>query len=139
MEISMAPKWVRGVVFGLAALALSGCASMATTPELAVRERATSHWKARLSGDMEAAYAFMPPSYRAVTTLDGYKKGFGNAAKLTSAQVEQVKCESADKCVSTTKIEARVALARASASAVTTVYDEVWVRENGQWWVFPTQ
>ena len=122
----------------LAAFALAGCASMATTPELAVRERATGHWKARLAGDQEAAYLFMPPSYRAVTTLEGYKKGFGTAAQLTAAQVEQVKCESQDKCVATSKIEAKVGLRRASAPPIVTYYDEVWVRESGHWWLFPT-
>jgi hypothetical protein len=37
------------------------------------------------------------------------------------------------------KLEARVALQRARAAPIVTYYEEVWVRENGQWWLFPTQ
>ena len=81
---------------------------------------------------------FMPPSYRAVTTLDGYKKGFGAAVQLKAAQVERVKCETQDKCVATSKVEANAPLARRSTPPIVMYYDEVWVRENGQWWLFPT-
>lgn len=138
MAVSLTQSCVRRLALGLAALALAGCATTASTPELAVRERANSHWKSRLADDLDTAYTFMPPSYRAITPLAGYKKAFGGAVKLTAAQVERVKCETEDKCVATSKIEARQALQRASAPPIVTYYDEVWVRENGQWWLFPT-
>lgn len=139
MAVSLTHSRVRRLVLALAALALAGCATVAATPELAVRERATNHWKARLADDLDTAYTFMPPSYRAVTPLNSYKQAFGAAVKLTAAQVERVRCENDDKCVATTRIEARPTLQRASAAPIATYYDEVWVRENGQWWLFPTQ
>jgi len=139
MTVSLTPAALRKVALALTALVLAGCATTAATPELAVRERANALWTAKLAGDYDTAYTFMPPSYRAVTSLDRYKKGFGAAVKLIAAQVERVKCEEPDKCVATTKIEARAVLQRASTPPIVTGYDEVWVRENGQWWLFPTQ
>jgi len=128
----------RWLAAALATLAFAGCATVAATPELAVRERAVGHWKARMANDTEAAYAYMPPSYRAVKSLDSYKKSLGDV-QLTAAQVERVTCESADKCVATAKIEAKVTLRRANTPPIVTYYDETWIRENGQWWVFPAQ
>jgi hypothetical protein len=129
-------RWLAGA---LATLALAGCAAVtATTPEAAVRERAVGHWKARLANDTERSYAFMPPSYRALKSLESYKKSFGDV-QLTSAQVERVTCETADKCVATAKIEAKVALRRANTAPIVTYYDETWIREDGQWWLFPSQ
>ena len=138
MAVSMTHATFRRLACGLAAVVLAGCASVAANPEQAVRERATGHWKARMARDHEAAYAYMPPSFRAVTTLEAYKKRFGEA-NLTAAQVERVKCETEDKCVATSKVAAKVLLRSASAGDVSTLFDEVWIRENGQWWLFPTQ
>jgi hypothetical protein len=138
MANSLTRVTLRRLAGGLAVLLLAGCASVAVKPEQAVRERATAHWKARMARDAEAAYAYMPPSYRAVTTLDTYKRRYGEL-QLTAAQVEAVKCETEDKCVASSKVEARVALRGASTPAVSTLYDEVWIRENGQWWLFPAQ
>jgi hypothetical protein len=104
-----------------------------------VRQRATEHWKARQASDFAKAYSFMPPSYRAVTSLEAYKRGFGGAVQLKNTQVDQAVCDSPDKCVVTMRLEAKVALTRANTPPIVTYYEEVWVRENGQWWLFPTQ
>ena len=139
MEISFARAWVRQVALGLAAVVLAGCATMAASPEAAVKARATDYWKARIAADYEKAYGFMPPSYRAVTSLDRYKGAFGAAAQLTSAEVDEVKCEATDRCVVTSKLEAKIALQRAKVPPVVTFFDETWIQEGGQWWLFPTQ
>ena len=138
MTVNLTRTGSRWLTRGLAALLLAGCASVTKSPEMLVRERATALWQVKLAGDYDAAYTFMPPSYRAITTLASYKKSFGAAVKLIAAEVEQVKCESPDKCVTTTKIEAKALLQRASVPPIVTGYDEIWVRENGQWWLFPT-
>ena len=138
MAVSSTQPGLRRLAIGLAAVVLAGCATMASTPELVVRERATAHWKARLAADFDTAYTFTPPSYRAVTSLASYRGNFGGAVQVTAAQIEQVKCETQDKCITTTKITARATLQRASVPPIVTYYDEIWVRENGQWWLFPT-
>jgi len=108
------------------------------TPELAVRARAGEIWQAKVIGDYDRAYTYMPPSYRAVSSVADYKKTFGGAVRIVAAEVISVKCETQDKCVAEMKIEARAALARGSAAPIVTHFDETWVREAGVWWLFPT-
>ena len=139
MAVSFTRLCLRRVAFGLAAIVLAGCATMAPSPELAVRQRATESWQARQASDYEKAYGFTPPSYRAVTSLEAYKRGFGGAVQLKGVQVDQVVCETQDKCVAAIRLEARPVLRAGNAAPIVTYYEEVWVRENGQWWLFPTQ
>lgn len=119
-------------------VALWGCATTPATPELAVREKATEVWQAKVAGDYRKAYTYMPPSYRAVTTVEGYTKTMGAAVKLVGAEVVSVKCETEDKCVAHMKLEARAALARGMSAPIVSHFNEVWVRESGGWWLFPT-
>jgi hypothetical protein len=136
--VKLSAAAVRRISLSILALSLAGCASMASTPEQAVRDRANGHWRARLANDLEASYGFLPPSYRALTPLQKYKASFGNAAQLTAAQVVGVKCETQDKCVATSRIEAKAApLMRGNVPPIVTHYEETWVRESGQWWLFP--
>lgn len=122
----------------LAAAVLWGCAAAPATPELAVRERAKQVWQAKVAGDYDKAYGFMPPSYRAVNSPADYKKAFGGAVRLIAAEVVSVRCETSDKCTAEMKIEARAALARGASAPIVTYFDEVWVREAATWWLFPT-
>lgn len=124
----------------MAAIALAGCATIATTPEAVVRTRATEQWKARIAGDLDTTYRYTTPSYRGGTSLDKYKKGFGGAVQIKSAEVAGVVCENADKCVVNTKVEATpmLMLGRRTLPPIVTYIDENWLREEGQWWLFPT-
>src|SRR6185369_5812201 len=139
VSVSFTRSCLRPLAFGLAAIVLAGCATMVASPEKVVQERATENWKARQANDYDKAYAFTPPSYRAVTSLESFKRGFGGAVQLKDVQVDKVVCETQDKCVATVRLEAKFALARANTPPIVTYYDEVWVRENSQWWLFPTQ
>ncbi len=139
MAVQLAQAFTRRLALGFVAIAIAGCATVGSTPEQAVQQRATENWKARQASDYEKAYTFMPPSYRAVTPLATYKRGFGTAVQLTDVKVEKVVCETADKCVATSRLEAKALTLRGKAPPIVTYYDEVWVRENAQWWLFPTQ
>lgn len=134
------PVFIRRAAAVLASLALAGCATVSMKPEAVVRDRATQNWKARIAGDLDATYRFTTPSYRGATTLERYKGGFGGAVQLTSAEVTSVACESADKCVVNTKVEAKpmLMLGRRTLPPIVTYIDETWLREDGQWWLFPT-
>ena len=134
------PAFIRRAAISLAAVALAACASMATKPEDVVRARAAQQWSARIAGDLAATYKFTTPSYRGATTLESYKKGFGGAVQIKSAEVATVTCESADKCTVNTKVEAKPLLlfGRRELPAIVTYIDETWLREDGQWWLFPT-
>lgn len=118
--------------------ALGACATTPSTPELTVRERASQVWQAKVAGDYDKSYTFMPPSYRAVTPVATYKKAFGGAVRLVGAEVVSVRCESADKCIAAMKVEARPGLARANTAPIVSHFEEIWVREGSAWWLFPT-
>lgn len=126
-----------GSLIGAVAV-LAACATAPATPELAVRERATQSWQAKAANDYDKAYTFMPPSYRAVTTVAKFKSGFGGAVRVTSAEVVGVVCETADKCTAEVRLEGRAGLMRSSSAPIVTFFEEVWIREAGQWWLFPT-
>src|SRR5882724_1785860 len=83
----------------IAAALTTACASMSATPEEVIRARATQNWNARIAGDFDSAYKFMPPSFRAVTPLVNYKNGFGGAVQWKSAEVVSAECPSQDKCL----------------------------------------
>lgn len=140
MAFMFQPAFTRLAAAAFATVALAGCATFATTPEAAVRARAQRNWNARIAGELDKTYAFTTPSYRGATSLDKYKKGFGSAVQLTSAEVADVKCESADKCVANTKVVAKplLMLGRRNLPPIVTYIDETWLNENGQWWLFPT-
>ena len=124
----------------LATALLAGCATMAGAPEDVVKKRAAQQWTARLANDFDTSYTFAPPSFRALTSLETYKKGFGKDVKLESAEVAQVKCETEDKCVAQVKVKAQpmLLLNRRGVPPIVTYIDETWIREDGQWWLFPT-
>jgi len=113
---------------------------MAITPEAMVKARATQQWQARIAGDFDASYKLTTPSFRGGTTLESYKKGFGGAVQIKSAGVATVTCENADKCIVNAKVEATptLMLGRRALPTFTTYIDETWLREDGQWWLFPT-
>lgn len=140
MSFVFFPAFIRRTALIVTAVALAGCASMASTPEAVVKARATQYWKGRVANDLGASYALLTPSYRGATTLETYKKGFGGAVQLKSAEVADVKCESEDKCVVNTKVEAQplLVMGRRGLPPIVTYIDETWLREDGQWWLFPT-
>ena len=137
MAMNWFPLSARPWAAALAASTLWACAAAPATPELSVRERAGQLWQAKVAGNYDKAYSYMPPSYRAITPLDKYKASFGGAVKIVGAEVISVVCETEDKCVTQMKVEARATLLRASAPIVSH-FDEIWIREAGGWWLFPT-
>lgn len=140
MAFVLHPVFARAAALALAAAALTGCASMSNKPENAVRARATQYWNARVANQYDVTYTYLTPSFRGATSLETYKKGFGAAVQVKSAEVADVKCDSADKCVVNTKVEATplLTLGRRSLPPIVTYVDETWLREDGQWWLFPT-
>ncbi len=130
----------KNAALGLALAALVGCASVAASPETVVRQRAQENWKAMMKKDFDSTYQLTPPSYRAATPITLYKKGFGDAIEWTAAEVASVKCETEDKCLAHMKVEAKsLHPLNRRAPPLVNYFDETWIREGGQWWLFPTQ
>jgi hypothetical protein len=124
----------------LIASVLAGCASMSGSPDAIVRARATELSRARIANDFDAAYLLTAPSFRAVTPLAGYKSTFVGPVQWTAAEVVSVTCETEDKCEARIKVEAKTLfkLGGRQVPPISTYLDESWIRENGQWWLFPT-
>ena len=122
----------------LAALALvAGCAAMGPqAPEDAVKVRASARWAALLKPDMSAAYSYMAPGYRKVHDEQAYRMRRGSAVKWTGAEVVEVRCPDATKCIAKVRIEAKPFLGRKFGDTITTHAEETWLLEDGQWWLF---
>lgn len=122
----------------LAALALvAGCAAMGPlAPEDAVKARASARWAALLKPDMGAAYSYMAPGYRKVHDEEAYRMRRGSAVKWTGAEVVDVRCPEATKCIAKVRIEAKPFLGGKFGDTIATHAEETWLLEDGQWWLF---
>jgi len=119
----------------IAALA-SGCATLGTSPpEESVRQRAQARWAALIAGDWDKAYSFMAPSYRSLVEQKRFASQFGGGVVWESVEIAAVSCKD-DQCTARVKIVFRPVLAARSREPASTYFDETWVREDGQWWMF---
>ena len=121
----------------VAALA-SGCASVGSAflpAEDAVLKRAQARWDALVERDWKAAYAYMTPGYRAVVPLKRYSNQFSGPAQWDSAKAKSAKCEET-RCVVNVEISYRLLLPGHTNRVDSTHVEEVWVREEGQWYKF---
>lgn len=118
---------------------LSACASAPqqagqaplATPEAkqaAVAQRAKTRWDALVRDDMEAAYAFLSPGSRAVTSLDKFKANTRRGA-YRDARVDKVACEG-DACVASLL----VTYDHPKMKGITTPVTESWIIDGGQAW-----
>jgi len=125
----------RSVCYLLGAIALAGCAALSPKPEDAVRQRAQARWDALLAGEWGKAYRYMAPSYRALVEEKRYVNQFGGGAGWVSAEVVNVTCEE-DRCTVRMQVAFRPVLGARVGNVATTSFDETWIREEGQWWMY---
>lgn len=141
MNIDRTAAVVRGrrtaLVLALA-LGLGACTNLGPrTPEQEVEARAEARWNALIKRDFVLAHSFTQPGFRAVVKPEDYGKRFGHAGTWKGAQIHEVKCE-AGRCTVRVRLTTAVHLPRIARSIpeVTGYHDEVWVRDEGQWWYF---
>lgn len=115
------------------AAALAGCATTPTTPEEAVKERATQYWQARIAGKPAQAYALLTPAYRSVRTLEQYTLQYGSPGGITAAEVASVQC-APEKCTARVKLTTKVPLPMLNMDKISTYVDETWLPDGGTWW-----
>ena len=119
-----------------ATLWLAGCAGLSPqTPEAVVTQRAEARWAYLIGGDFEKAWDLTQPGFRAVVQRDRYARRFGSGGAWTGAQVHEVKCE-AERCTVRVRVAAKVLAPPFTGQEVVTYVEEVWVRDEGQWWFF---
>ncbi|MBN9625542.1 MAG: hypothetical protein ABS39_11720 [Acidovorax sp. SCN 65-28] len=136
----MKPTIIRAVVqclavIGVAAMAV-GCATIPSTPEETVRVRASDRWQALIKSEFAKAYEYTTPAYKAIHPASSYFSARGTAAQWKSAEVLSVDCPEADKCFAKVRLDAVMVGMPKSVREVSTVLDETWLREDGQWWYF---
>ena len=115
---------------------LSGCASLHTKPEDAVTQRATQRWQALLKGDIEKAYTYSAPGFRAVVDAASFRGRIGIAGRWHSAEVASVSCDTPERCKAVIKLQFSTLIPGFSKDRMTTHIDETWLLEDGQWWIF---
>lgn len=121
-------------VLGLAActtLPAGGGLSKDSDPKAkadAVVQRAQARWDALLKGDVKAAYGYLSPASRAVTSLERYQAKT-NTAQLRSIKLDGAKCEG-EIC----QLKFWLTFDHRVMRGVTTPIEETWIIENGQAW-----
>lgn len=123
----------------LAAVGLVGCAALTPTPqtpEQVVEARANAYWSAMLKKDVTAAYGYLAPGVRSIFPQAAFAGSRGAAVRWTAAQVSRVRCPSATKCLATVRIESKSLVGHATGATVPTYFDETWVLQDGQWWLY---
>lgn len=131
---------VRRLSLGLALgafLTLAGCTSLSSAPPPEqVRQRATERWQALIAGDFKKAYTYNTPGFRAAVTPDGFRGRFGNTGTWLAGDVLDVNCPEEAKCIAKLRIDFKYTLSNRYGDKLTSVVEEIWLLEAGQWWVF---
>lgn len=120
----------------LGAFVLAGCTAFApASPEQIVQKRASQYWQARIAGKYEQAYQLSTPSYRKLKTAEQFRTQFGAGVSVQTAEVASVVCEP-QKCTAKMKISATPSLPGLKLGTIPMYMDEVWLLEDGQWWIY---
>ena len=119
-----------------ATLALAACAGLQPkTPEDVVRERSEARWDALIKRDFDKAWEYTQPAYRALVGQKDYYKRFGGAGQWKGVQIHEVTCEP-ERCTVRLRVAAKVQAPPFTGQELVTYLEEVWVRDEGQWWYF---
>lgn len=115
---------------------LVGCASLRPAPEETVRKLATQRWQSLLAGKFDQAYEFATPAFRKLRSVDFYRTNRSAVpVKWVSAEVLRVDCEP-QRCVAKVKLITRPIMPGFNKLNLETALEEVWIEEDGQWWMF---
>jgi hypothetical protein len=116
------------LVAGVLAIVLCACAAVAPRSETVVKERAQARWDALVKGDFNAAYGYLSPGSRSVTTATDYSAGLRKGF-WKSAAIDKVECGSAQSCEVFATIEYEF-----SGMRTKTPLRETWIRDGSEWW-----
>ena len=126
----------RIVLAGMLSMLLTACASFQAKPEDVVTQRINARWQALIKGEMEAAYGFSAPGYRAAIDLTTFKGRTGIAGRWLGVQVVRVECDQPTRCKAVVRLEYSTLIPGFSKTTMNTHIDETWLLEDGRWWIF---
>ncbi len=103
-----------------------------TALEKEVRGLSEARWAAVMSGDHRKVYDMLSPSYRSLVPWDKYAWQFASGIK--GAAPTKARCDD-DRCTVSVRLE-YVSLAKRSLEPSEMYYEEIWLREDGHWWLY---
>ena len=103
--------------------------SGAASSESQVSARAEARWRAMAAKDLDKAYEFLSPGSKTAFSLARFK-GSIRLLDWRPAKARSASCE-ADKC--SVKLEVTFFDRRLGGKA-TTVLEETWIKDAGNWW-----
>lgn len=125
-----------GVVLALSAI--TGCASLQSTPQDTVRQLANQRWLYIVEGKFDKAYEMTVPSFRKLKTKENYTIAMMTASvKWQSGEVVKVECET-QSCKVTVKAVSQIVMPTRFKGPLVSGLDETWIFEDGQWWKLET-
>jgi hypothetical protein len=127
------------LVMAVGALGVAGCATapLGGTPETGLTEaarvatvtkRAEERWTLLIKGDIKAAYAYLSPASRAVTSLERYEART-RTGNIREYKLDRVSCE-AETC----RVRLFLTFDHRVMQGVVTPVEETWIFEGGQAW-----
>jgi hypothetical protein len=128
------------VVVAAGALGVAGCATAPSggAPQTGLTEaarvavvtkRAEERWALLIKGDIKAAYAYLSPASRAVTSLERYESRM-RTGNFREIKLDRVSCEP-----ETCRVRLFLTFDHRVMQGVVTPIEEIWVFEGGQAWV----
>jgi len=124
--------------------ALSGCATLQPEDSEKWREsqrpvlieRAEARWNALIKGDIEKAYTFTTPDYRAVVSAQQYRGKYGRVADWRVARVVNVSYDVPTVAAVSVEVTYRVGIPGAGGELIETKksISEKWIYKDREWW-----
>lgn len=134
---------VAGLAFAMLS-ALPGCATLEPEESEKWREsqrpvlkaRAEARWGALIKGDIESAYMYTTPEYRAVVNLQQYKGKYGRVVDWRGARVVDIGYDVPTVASVSVEVTYRVDLPGTGGELIETkkAISEKWIYKNREWW-----
>ena len=121
------------------AVLLGGCAAAPKSQDDIVIERAQQRWDAVIAGDLETAYTYYSPGFRATNSLIDYGVSMRvRKVRWTSAEYKSHDCEES-RCSVVFDIGYKVGAPVPGVSVYegSDVIEDRWIKTDGQWWFVP--
>lgn len=101
--------------------------------------RLTEHrWKLIIEGDLESAYDYLSPSYRATQNRSDYAQEMRRRPVIwVSATYDSHECEGSDRCNVSLRVTVRLAMPRTEPVESLSLVTEKWVKSGGHWYFVP--
>lgn len=134
---------VAGLAYAMLS-ALSGCATL--EPEESEKWRASqrpvlkarieARWDALIKGDIEKAYLYTTPEYRAVVNPQQYRGKYGRVLDWRGARVVDISYDVPTVAAVSVEVTYRIGLPGIAGEVIETqkAISEKWIYKNREWW-----